>query len=77
MQDPFHAIDINIPADEFVKSTGTAYYRLDDGLYNFILECMEEHDILGFAWEGTRNFGIILKDKNTKNNSHGIQKNSL
>ncbi len=57
---PFHAIDINLNK---VESTKIAYYRLDDGLFQFIEKCMEENKVIGFAWEGDRNFGIILADK--------------
>lgn len=57
------AIDIEIPADTPVKSSGTAYYRLDDGFLNFLKKCAEKHTIMGFEFDGGRNFGVILRDK--------------
>lgn len=57
------AIDIDVPADTPVESKGTAYYRLDDGLFKFLHKCEEENKILGFKWDGTRNIGVILVEK--------------
>lgn len=62
-QKPFHAIDITLPADKAIESTGVAYYRMDDHMYDFIMKCMEGNKVIGFAWEGTRNLGFILKSK--------------
>ena len=54
-------IDINLDA---VKSSGTAYYRLPDGMYDFLLKCIEKHGIIGFEWdEESRNFGVILDEQ--------------
>ena len=54
------AIDIELNA---VKSDGTAYYRLDNGLLEFLNKCLEKHDIIGFEWEErSRNIGVILND---------------
>lgn len=58
------AIDIEIPADQPIKSEGVAYYRLEKGLKEFLELCAKKHGILGFEWnsDGPWNFGIILKD---------------
>lgn len=56
------AIDIKISQDDVeVLSEGTAYYRLPDDVFNFLTLCQKKHGILGFEWDGTRNFGIVLK----------------
>jgi len=54
------AIDIELDA---VQSGGTAYYRLSDGLYEFLMKCEEQGGIVGFEWDKDRNFGVILKKK--------------
>lgn len=51
------AIDIELKE---VKSKGVAYYRLDDGLYQFLKKVEEKEKIIGFEYDGSRNFGIIL-----------------
>lgn len=55
------AIDIDIPVDMPVKSEGIAYYRLSDEVLEFFRLCEAKHGILGFEWDGSRNFGVILK----------------
>lgn len=61
MERPLQTIDITIPADTPVQSEGTAYYRLPDDMYKFFHLCEEKHGIMGFEWDGSRNFGVILK----------------
>lgn len=39
---------------------GTAYYRIDKDFREFLEKCREEHDIVGFEYEGGFNFGVIL-----------------
>ncbi|MFZ2978347.1 MAG: hypothetical protein WA057_01600 [Candidatus Magasanikiibacteriota bacterium] len=51
------AIDVK---EECVSSKGIAYYRLDDGLFNFLKLCNQDEKIIGFEWDGSRNFGVIL-----------------
>jgi len=58
------AIDIKLVS---IKSDGTAYYRLPDNLFEFFKKCEKKHKIIGFEWDGSRNFGVILKDKNESN----------
>lgn len=57
---PLIAIDIEIPIGQ---SDGVAYYRVPPHFKDFLLKCEEEHDIVGFEWDGTLNFGVILKKK--------------
>ena len=59
---PLVAIDIQMPADVRFESEGIAYYRLENGLYEFLKLCMEKHGILGFEYDGSRNFGVILRN---------------
>lgn len=55
------AIDIEVSQDDIeVQSEGVAYYRLPDDIFSFLTVCQERHGILGFEWDGTRNFGVIL-----------------
>lgn len=56
------AIDVKLGMTE-VHSTGIAYYRLGDEMYEFLRKCAEKHEIVGFEYEGDRNFGVILGDK--------------
>lgn len=56
------AIDINVPAETPIKSEGTAYYRIDDKFLKFLRLCDTKHGILGFEYDGTRNFGVILRN---------------
>lgn len=53
------AIDIEL--SEGVKGK-TAYFRLDDSLYKFLKLCSEKETIIGFEYDGSRNFGVILKN---------------
>lgn len=54
-----NAIDVSIAGE--VKSKGIAYYRIEDGLYEFLKEVGEKEKIIGFEYEpGSRNFGLIL-----------------
>lgn len=55
------AIDINILND--IKSDGIAYYRLPDDMYEFFKEVEATETILGFTWDGSRDFGIIVQNK--------------
>jgi len=57
---PLIAIDINLNE---VKSDVNTYYRLDDGIYNFIKKVEEKYEIIGFEYNGTRTFGFICKEK--------------
>lgn len=50
---------------DIIKSKGIAYYRLDDGLFNFLTKCNEKENIIGFEWDGSRNFGIVLGENQT------------
>ena len=61
------AIDINKPMDEPIVSEGTAYYRLDEHMKEFLQKCQSKHGIIGFTWdnEDPLNFGVIL-DKEAK-----------
>jgi len=54
------AIDIELSE---VKSAGVAYYRLPDHLFDFLKLCQEKHGIVGFEWDGSRNFGVIIKNE--------------
>jgi hypothetical protein len=55
------AIDISLPTE--VKSSGVAYYRLNDDMYDFMNKVLDKNTILGFEWNGSRNFGFIFKEK--------------
>lgn len=47
-----------------VNSKGTAYVRLYDDLFQFLLKCQEENDIAGFKWDmASRTFGVVLVSK--------------
>lgn len=50
---------------EVYHSEGTAYVRLSNELYDFFKLCEEKHGVVGFEWDGSRNFGLIL-DKPAK-----------
>lgn len=54
------AIDINITE---VKSDGIAYYRLPDDVYEFFKKVSADRQVIGFEWDGSRNFGLITKIK--------------
>ena len=47
------------------ESKGTAYYRIDKNLKEFIQVCLEKHDIIGITYdtEEPYNFGFILGEK--------------
>lgn len=61
------AIDIELPADTPLKSSGTAYYRLDPKIRDFFKLCRKDHEIMGFEWDGeSLNFGVILVHKDAK-----------
>lgn len=62
MPETLKAIDISLPADTPLQSEGVAYYRLPDGLFEFLKLCQEKHGIMGFEYDGSRNFGVILKN---------------
>lgn len=57
------AIDIQLDA---VASDGTAFYRLDKGMKEFLDKVRKDHDIIGFDYEDGFNFGVIIKKKNEK-----------
>ena len=57
------AIDINLSK---VKNDETAYYRLTKEMKEFLKKCQEKNNIIGFTWDGSFNFGIILKNKKCK-----------
>lgn len=52
------AIDINL---DKVESEGIAYYRIDPDFKEFLQKCEEKHGIIGFEYDGSFNFGVILK----------------
>lgn len=54
------AFDINQPERERTPSDGVAYYRLPDAMYEFLCLCAKKHGIIGFEFDGSRNFGVIL-----------------
>jgi hypothetical protein len=57
------AIDVNIPGPD-VKSNGVAYYRLNPTMKEFLENCQDQHNIIGFEYEpGSWNFGVILGTK--------------
>lgn len=62
MKREIKAIDIDLPADTPIGSEGVAYYRLTKEMKEFMTLCEEKHGIMGFEWDGSFNFGIILKD---------------
>ncbi len=55
-------LDINL--DTPISSSGTAFYRLPKEMKEFLEKCQKEHRIIGFEWDGSYNFGVILKDNN-------------
>ena len=57
------AIDIDMAADTPIESEGVAYYRLTKEMKEFFEKCEEKHGIRGFEWDGSFNFGVILKKK--------------
>jgi len=59
------AIDINLNR---VESRGTAYYRIHPELRNFIEICRKKYDVVGFEYDNSLNFGIILGKKKPKTN---------
>ena len=48
---------------KMVSSSGTAYYRLTPEFKKFLEKCQEKNDIIGFEWDGSFNFGVILKGR--------------
>ncbi len=52
------AIDIDYPVG---SSDGVAYYRMPPHFADFLVKCQEGHQIMGFEYDGTLNFGVILK----------------
>ena len=59
------ALDLEIETP--FHAEGEAYYRLTPEMKKFLEQCEEKHGIAGFIWDGSFNFGIILKKKlNTK-----------
>ena len=44
---------------------GVAYYRLTKEMKEFFEICEKKHGIAGFEWDGSFNFGVVLKN-NTK-----------
>jgi len=57
-KEPLKAIDIRLSQAE---SGGIAYYRITSDLKEFLQKCEERHGIIGFEYDGSFNFGIILK----------------
>lgn len=57
------AIDIAIPPDQATPFEGIAYFRIDPKMRDFIQKCEDKHGVLGFQWDGSLNFGVILKEK--------------
>ncbi len=55
------AIDVDIETP--YQAGGTAYYRLTPEMKKFMQTCEDKHGIAGFEWDGSFNFGIILKNE--------------
>ena len=45
------------------KDEKTAYIRLPDVVYELMKKLENEHKIIGFDYDGSRNFGIVVEDK--------------
>lgn len=62
-------LDINLKE---AKSDGVAYYRLEPKFRDFIELCFKERSVIGFEYDGSLNFGIILGEKKpSKENENG------
>lgn len=59
------AIDIDIALDK-VESDGVAYYRIDPKFKEFLQKCDDKHGIIGFEYDGSFNFGVILGKEASK-----------
>lgn len=57
-----NAIDIEL---NDIRSDGVAYYRLPDRMYLFFQLVEKDKRIIGFEWDGSRNFGLIVLKKNS------------
>ncbi|MGH7249525.1 MAG: hypothetical protein ACREGC_00980, partial [Minisyncoccia bacterium] len=67
---PVITLDIEFPAGEAIQAEGTAYYRLDKQMKDFLANCAAQHTIIGFEYiPDSWNFGVILQ----KNESNPIQ----
>lgn len=56
-------IAVDITLDQVTPPIET-YYRLPEGLKQFLEKCLEKHNIVGFKWEeGSWNFGVLLTEK--------------
>ena len=51
---------INIKLDE-AENEGVAYYRITPEFLEFLKKCDEKFGIIGFEYDGSLNFGVILK----------------
>lgn len=56
--DELVAIDVKL-TDQF-ESSGTAFFRLDEHMREFLKKCQEKTPIIGFSWDGGWNFGVVL-----------------
>ncbi len=61
MKKEINAIDIDIETP--FKPEGITYYRLTPDMKKFMQLCEDKHGIAGFQWDGSFNFGIILKNE--------------
>lgn len=60
MADKLVAIDIAKPTGAY---DAEAYYRMPDEMLEFIKIYTKDHEVLGFVFDGTTNFGVLLKKK--------------
>lgn len=58
------ALDLNIETP--FEAGGVAYYRLTKEMKEFFELCEKKHGIAGFEWDGSFNFGVILKSLEEK-----------
>lgn len=63
-QKPIVALDSNAEPDAegHIHIRGTAFYRIDQAMLEFLRGCQEKHGILGFEWDGSYNFGVIVSN---------------
>ena len=60
------AIDITL---QKAQGHGVAYYRLDKNFKDFLDKCIERYGIIGFEYDGSWNFGVILDKENVSSQS--------
>ncbi len=60
MEKELIAIDITIPA-KYIKTDGTAFYRIDESFRAFLLQCQDKYGVIGFNYDfNSLNFGVVL-----------------